>query len=180
MRSRLAHACAVVLLGIGASPVMSQTADTTMTQRGGPVLAPVDSMIHPVAPVVPSGFESRDSVSVPDSVSALAPDSERIATLAFMVQKFDAVRVVTSGASQLLLDNYYWVDDKYNAQSWLFFALAILVLFAYSRPFSVPRLKAWLEGKPEPKGYIKPLEPTFGKPDPSLPPPEQPSRGAHA
>ena len=70
--------------------------------------------------------------------------------------------LVTSGASQLLLDNYYWVDDKYNAQSWLFYALALLVLFAYSRPFSIARLKAWWELKPEPKGYIKGLEPTYG------------------
>jgi hypothetical protein len=87
--------------------------------------------------------------------------------------------LVTSGASQLLLDSYYWVDDKYNAQSWLFFALAILVLFAYSRPFSVPRLKAWLANKPEPKGHIKGLEPTYGLPDRT---PDEPSgsQGAHA
>jgi hypothetical protein len=87
--------------------------------------------------------------------------------------------LVTSGASQLLLDNYYWVDDKYNAQSWLFYALALLVLFAYSRPFSVARLKAWIAGKPEPKGYIKGLEPTFGVPERTG---EQPSTqsGAHA
>jgi len=78
--------------------------------------------------------------------------------------------LVTSGASQILLDNYYWVDDKYNAQSWLFYALALLILFAYSRPFSVARLKAWWEGKPEPKGYIKGLEPTYG-----LPPANEPS-----
>ena len=70
--------------------------------------------------------------------------------------------LVTSGASQILLDNYYWVDDKYNAQSWLFYALALLILFAYSRPFSVARLKAWWDGKPEPKGYIPGLEPTYG------------------
>lgn len=59
--------------------------------------------------------------------------------------------MVGSGASQILLGNYYWVDDKFTAQSYLFFAIGLLLLFAYSRPFSLERLRAWLEGKPEPK-----------------------------
>ena len=72
---------------------------------------------------------------------------------------------MTSGVSQILLyapNGYYWVDDRYTAQSYLFFALALLVLFVYSRPFSIARLKAWWNSEPEPKGYIKGLEPTSG------------------
>jgi hypothetical protein len=98
------------------------------------------------------------------------------AALVVLRRPIGPVMLVASGASQLLLDSYYWVDDKYNAQSWLFFVLALLILFAYSRPLSIERLKAWWEGKPEPKGYIKGLEPTYGPGgsggtgSPSLPP----------
>ncbi|MGE3668216.1 MAG: hypothetical protein AB7K71_01090 [Polyangiaceae bacterium] len=59
--------------------------------------------------------------------------------------------MIGSGASQLLLDSYYFVDDKYTAQSWLFFVIGILAMFAVSRPPSMARLKAWIAGKPEPK-----------------------------
>jgi hypothetical protein len=92
------------------------------------------------------------------------------AALVILRPQIGPAMLVTSGASQILLNNYYWVDDKYNAQSWLFYTLALLVLFAYSRPFSIARLKAWWEGKPEPKGYIKGLEPTAG---PGVTPPAQ-------
>jgi cell division protein FtsW (lipid II flippase) len=63
--------------------------------------------------------------------------------------------LVTSGVSQIMLYapyGYYWVDDRFTAQSWLFYAMGILLLFAYSRPFSMERLKAWWNHKPEPKG----------------------------
>jgi hypothetical protein len=46
---------------------------------------------------------------------------------------------------------YYWIDDNYAAQSWLFFLCGLLMLYAYSRPFSMERLKAWWDGKPEPR-----------------------------
>jgi hypothetical protein len=63
--------------------------------------------------------------------------------------------LVTSGVSQIMLYapyGYYWVDDRFTAQSWLFYSMGILLLFAYSRPFSMERLKAWWNHKPEPKG----------------------------
>lgn len=60
--------------------------------------------------------------------------------------------LAVSGASQILLLKYYWVDDKYTAQSYLFFLCSLLFLVAYSRPFSIERLKAWWHGKPEPTG----------------------------
>jgi hypothetical protein len=65
--------------------------------------------------------------------------------------------LVTSGVSQILLyapRGYYWVDDRYTAQSWLFFAMGLVILFVYSRPFSMERLRAWWNGKPEPKGKL--------------------------
>ena len=36
---------------------------------------------------------------------------------------------------------YYWIDDNYAAQSWLFFLGGLLMLYAYSRPFSMERLQ---------------------------------------
>ena len=59
--------------------------------------------------------------------------------------------LVASGASQILLLSYYWVDDKFTAQAWLFAVFSLVLLAGYSRPFSLERLKAWLSGKPEPK-----------------------------
>jgi len=62
--------------------------------------------------------------------------------------------VMTSGISTILLyapSGFYWVDDRFVGQAWLFFALSVMFLYAYSRPFSMARLKAWWDGKPEPK-----------------------------
>ncbi len=64
------------------------------------------------------------------------------------------ILLIASGASQVLLHNYYWVDDKYTAQSYLFFALGLLLFYGYSRPFTRERLEAWLKGKPEPKPKV--------------------------
>jgi hypothetical protein len=71
--------------------------------------------------------------------------------------------LVTSGLSQILLyapNGYYWVDDRYTAQSYLFFAMGLILLFVYSRPFSLKRLKDWWAGKPEPKDKLKIFEST--------------------
>ena len=65
--------------------------------------------------------------------------------------------LVASGASQIIgsaggaHSMFYFIDDKFTAQSYLFFLLGALFLYAYSRPFSMERLKAWWDGKPEPK-----------------------------
>ncbi len=75
--------------------------------------------------------------------------------------------LVTSGVSQILLyapNGYYWVDDRYTAQSYLFFALGLILLFVYSRPFSLTRLKAWWDGKPEPKGKLAIFESRMPRP----------------
>jgi hypothetical protein len=76
--------------------------------------------------------------------------------------------VVTSGISTILLyapTGFYWVDDRFVAQAWLFFALSVMALYAYSRPFSMERLKAWWDGKPEPKSPPRAL--SSGTPAPA-------------
>ncbi len=64
--------------------------------------------------------------------------------------------LATSGASYILLwhsnnTGFYYVDDRYTAQAYLFFFFGLLLLYAYSRPFSLERLKAWWNRQPEPK-----------------------------
>jgi hypothetical protein len=62
--------------------------------------------------------------------------------------------LVTAGVSSFMLwapIGYYWVDDRFVAQSYLFFALALMLLWVYSRPFTLERLKAWWQLRAEPK-----------------------------
>jgi hypothetical protein len=77
--------------------------------------------------------------------------------------------LVTSGASHILLRTFYYIDDKYTAMSYLFYAMGLLLLYACSRPFSMERLKAWWEGKPEPKPQPEP-QPRATTEEPSAPP----------
>jgi hypothetical protein len=70
------------------------------------------------------------------------------------------VYLAVSGASQLLLHAYYFVDDQFVSISYLFFMLSLMMLYVYSRPFSVERLRAWWQGKPEPKPEQPRLAPT--------------------
>jgi hypothetical protein len=58
---------------------------------------------------------------------------------------------VVIGAAGIPSNLFYWIDDEYAAQSWLFFLICMIMLYAYSRPFSMERLRAWWSGKPEPK-----------------------------
>lgn len=74
------------------------------------------------------------------------------AGIAVVRKQFAPALLVTSAASQILLDHFYFVDDRYTALSYLFFLLCILMLVTYSRPFTLAALKAWWEGKPDPKG----------------------------
>jgi hypothetical protein len=74
------------------------------------------------------------------------------AVLALIRPQLGPVILAVSGASQVLLIRYYWVDDKFTAQAWLFYFFGLLLLYAYSRPFSMARHKAWWRGEPEPKG----------------------------
>jgi hypothetical protein len=53
-----------------------------------------------------------------------------------------------AGASQALLAQLYWIDDRYFAQSLLFCSLAACVLHAFSRPLAVSRPHALTRGSP--------------------------------
>ncbi|MEO8900821.1 MAG: hypothetical protein ABI488_04175 [Polyangiaceae bacterium] len=82
-----------------------------------------------------------------------------IPAMAAVRRSLGPVIVVTSGVSVILKyapSGFYWVDDRFVAQAWLFYALSLMALYAYSRPFSMERLKAWWDGKPEPKSPKKP------------------------
>jgi hypothetical protein len=78
------------------------------------------------------------------------------APLAKVRRGLGPVVLVGSGASQIIgsaggaHSMYYWIDDKFTAQSYLFFLLGALFLYAYSRPFSLERLRAWWNRRPEP------------------------------
>jgi hypothetical protein len=54
-----------------------------------------------------------------------------------------------AGASQVLLGRFYWIDDKYTAQSYLFFAFGACVLYAYSRPFKLSQVFARVRARPK-------------------------------
>jgi len=62
--------------------------------------------------------------------------------------------LVTAGVSSFMLwppRGYYWVDDRFVAQAYLFIGLCLMGLWIYSRPFSTDRLKSWWNGQPEPR-----------------------------
>lgn len=82
--------------------------------------------------------------------------------------------LVASGASQIIgsaggaHSMFYWIDDKFTAQSYLFFLLGALLLYAYSRPFSLKRLGRWWQGKPEPaESRRHPADPPEAVPAPA-------------
>ena len=72
-----------------------------------------------------------------------------VAPLAIVRPAIGPLLLVTTAASQIIGRSFYWVDDKYAAQSWLFLALSVCVLFACSRPFDRARLSAWWRGARE-------------------------------
>ncbi len=64
---------------------------------------------------------------------------------------FGPAFLAVSGASQIVLYSFYWVDDKYVAESYLYLLLSIFILYVYARPFSMERLRAWIQNKREPR-----------------------------
>jgi len=90
------------------------------------------------------------------------------AAIALVRPKFAPAYLATSAASQMLLDHYYFVDDKYVAQTYLFGILCFIMLWVYSRPFSLERLRAWWDGKPEPRPAPRP--PALAPPGPAATP----------
>jgi hypothetical protein len=74
------------------------------------------------------------------------------AALAAMRPNLAVPFLMTSGASKVIQyppTGFYWMDDRWVAQSYLFFALSCLLLYGYSRPFSRQRLENWWRGLPE-------------------------------
>jgi hypothetical protein len=57
--------------------------------------------------------------------------------------------LATAGGSQIIHVTYFWIDDRYAAEAWLFFLFGLMVLYCYSRPFSMERLRAWWRREPE-------------------------------
>ncbi len=59
-----------------------------------------------------------------------------------------------AAGSQILLKYFYWIDDRYTALSYLFFAFALIPLIAFSRPLNTANLRRWISSltrKPTPK-----------------------------
>jgi hypothetical protein len=89
------------------------------------------------------------------------------AALAAVRPMLAAPFLVASGLGKILQyspNGFFWVDDRWVAESYVYFALSLLLLYGYSRPFSIERLKAWWDGKPEPKPEL--LEPKLDQKDP--------------
>ncbi len=51
--------------------------------------------------------------------------------------------LATAAASQVLLAHSHWIDDRFTALSWLFFAFSLLPLAAFSRPLSRSAIRTW-------------------------------------
>jgi hypothetical protein len=62
-----------------------------------------------------------------------------VAVLAKVRPALGPAFLALAGASQVLLWRFYWIDDKYTAESYLFFAFGLCALYAYSRPFHLFR-----------------------------------------
>ena len=70
------------------------------------------------------------------------------AALTVLVPAIGPAYLALAAGSQVLT-RFYWIDDQYTAESYLFFVFGLCMLYAVSRPFSLARLKAWWQGKPE-------------------------------
>ena len=55
------------------------------------------------------------------------------------------------GYADVSLSGFFYVDDNFTAQSYLFFLFSLLALWAYSRPFSRARVEALWNRQPEPR-----------------------------
>jgi hypothetical protein len=83
-----------------------------------------------------------------------------LAALSVLVPEIGPAYLALAAGSQVLT-RFYWIDDQYTAESYLFYAFGLCTLYAMSRPFSRARLKAWWRGEREP--LAKSAEPAPGK-----------------
>lgn len=71
-----------------------------------------------------------------------------LAALSVLVPEMAPAYLALAAGSQVLR-RFYWIDDQYTAESYLFYAFGWCTLYAVSRPFRCARLKAWWRGEPE-------------------------------
>jgi hypothetical protein len=62
------------------------------------------------------------------------------AALTALVPALGPAYLALAAGSQVLT-RFYWIDDQYTAESYLFFVFGLCMLYAVSRPFSLARLK---------------------------------------
>jgi hypothetical protein len=65
--------------------------------------------------------------------------------------QFGAPFLVASAISKTLQwppAGFYWVDDRWVAESYLFFLLSLMFLACYSRPLSLRRIRGFWQGRP--------------------------------
>jgi hypothetical protein len=73
-----------------------------------------------------------------------------VAALVRPRQALGPAYLALAGASQVLLGRFYWIDDKYTAESYLFVAFGVAMLYAYSRPFKLADLIASVRPRAKP------------------------------
>jgi hypothetical protein len=71
-----------------------------------------------------------------------------IAALTRLVPALGPAYLALAAGSQVLT-RFYWIDDEYTAESYLFFVFGLCMLYSASRPFSPARLKAWWRSNSE-------------------------------
>jgi len=60
--------------------------------------------------------------------------------------------LVTSAVSKIIQyspQGFYWMDDRWVAESWLYLVSSCMLLYGYSRPFSLRRLTNWWRRRPD-------------------------------
>jgi hypothetical protein len=67
------------------------------------------------------------------------------ATLVRLRPSVAPAMLATAASSQILLAHFYWIDDRYTALSYLYFAFALVPLIVFTRLPKPERVKAWIE-----------------------------------
>src|SRR5262245_5149715 len=80
-----------------------------------------------------------------------------VAALARVRPELGPAFLATAAGSQVLLWRFYFIDDKYTAESYLFFAFVLCVLYAYSRRFSLARLTSYVRARPQVRARQNPV-----------------------
>jgi uncharacterized protein YjeT (DUF2065 family) len=71
-----------------------------------------------------------------------------VPALTVLVPAIGPAYLAVAAGSQVLT-RFYWIDDEYTAESYLFFVFGLCLLYAVSRPLDVARLRAWWRGRPD-------------------------------